>query len=431
MGIVKRIQNDTFIRQVLTLAGGNIGGQLVLFLSLPLLQRYFYSPGSFGLFTVYVSLSELLINISGLKYEYGIVPLRRHKKALNLLFTSIVTVFTTSILTLLGYAAVYFGSSAGSELRVLGLSGFLLPVSVFCWGTVNALGYWFNREKHYGRISGSKWVSSLVSEPVKFAVQPRLSSGAGLISGRVAGQFAACIYMCILFWKHQRHYLRLYSPREMRRMLKEERRYPFYIMPGALITALITAIYVNFFSHYFGPEKTGVLGVSVSYLGVAFGIVSGAFGQVFFRRISEEDNYTRLSALFRRFLLVLSAMAAAVILFIYLFPNSWVTALLGERWTQTLPVMRIMVLWMSIAFVSSALSFIHIRLHNQRGLLILEVIHLVLVLAALYGSYVWRGDFFFTLCAFSLVQIIHYLAVILSAFLFLNKKNKELTNREK
>jgi len=430
MGIVKRIQNDTFIRQVLTLAGGNIGGQLVLFISLPFLQRYFYSPQAFGLFTIYVSLSELLINISGLKYEYGIVPLKRHKKALNLLFTSLVTVGIISILTLLGYTAVYLGSAAGSGLRVLGMSGFLLPVSVLCWGTVNAVGYWFNREKHYGRISGSKWVSSLVSEPVKFGVQPQLSSGAGLITGRVAGQFAAFVYVCVLFWKHQRHYLRLYSPREMRLALKEQSRYPFYVMPGALITTLITALYVNFFSHYFGQEKTGILGVSVSYLGVAFGIVSGAFGQVFFRRISDENDYTRLSALFRRFMLVLSAMAAAVILLIYLFPNSWVTALLGERWGQTLPVMRIMVLWMSIAFVSSALSFIHIRLHNQRGLLMLEIVHLILVLAALFGSYAWRGDFFFTLCAFSLVQIIHYLAVILSAFLIL-KKRRELTSRQK
>lgn len=404
----------------MTLASGTVMGQLLLFISLPFLQKYFYGPVEFGVFTVFVSISEMLINVSGLKYEYGIVLQKRYKNAVNLLLLSIFSVTLTAISTLLIYFCMYFFWPQVSWVEDLGMLGFLLPISIFCFGCVNAFSYWFNREQMYGRMSATKWISSVASEPVKFASASLPVNG--LVLGRVAGQVAAFVYVFYQFMTKFGSLKKLFSGQQVKREARANKRYPFFVMPGAFITVLITTIYVQFFSHYFGKEQVGLLGVSVSYLGVAFGVISTAFGQVFFKKISDIENAKVLKELFLKFAGYLAIIAVLVVLVVYIFPEKWVVTMLGERWKDILPVTRIMVLWISVSFVSSSLSFIHIRIGNQLGLLIIELIHLIGVVLALFGCYFYTRSFETTLYGFTIIQIVHYLAVILSAFYLLNRK---------
>lgn len=414
------IHTKSFLKQVLTLASGTVMGQVLLFISLPFLQRFFYGPEEFGVFTVFVSISEMLINISGLKYEYGIVLQKRHKNAVNLLLLSVFSVTITAISTLLIYFLMFFFWPQISWVKDLGMLGFLLPVSVFCFGCVNAFNYWFNREQMYGRMSVTKGISSVASEPIKFA-------GAGLplnglVLGRVGGQIAAFVYVLFQFFRKFNSFKKLFSSKQIKKEARFNKRYPFFVMPGAFITVLITAVYVQFFSHYFGKEQVGLLGVSVSYLGVAFGVISTAFGQVFFKKISDIQDVSVLKSLFLKFAGYLALIAVMVIFAVYIFPEKWVVNMLGERWKDILPVTRIMVLWISVSFVSTSLSFIHIRIGNQLGILIIELIHLLGVVLALFGCYFYTRSFETTLYAFTTVQIVHYLAVIVSAFYLLNRK---------
>lgn len=364
----------------------------------------------------------MLINISGLKYEYGIVLQKRNKNAVNLLLLSLVSVAITAFITLVVYLVMFVFMPKISWVNDLQLLGFLLPISVFCFGSVNVFSYWFNREQLYGRMSATKWISSVVSEPTKFMVHSLPFNG--LIIGRVIGQFAAFVYIVIQFFRSFKDMNRLFSRKQMKYEAITHKSYPLFVMPGAFITVLITAIYVQFFSLFFGNEKVGLLGVSVSYLGVAFGVISTAFGQVFFKRISLIHNPKELKSVFLKFGMYLVFIALFAVILVYLIPSKWVNNLLGERWAEILPITRIMVLWISISFVSASLSFIHIRIGNQRGLLILEFIHLILVVLALFLGNYFTNSFELTLYAFTFVQIIHYLTVILSAFIIVNKQSK-------
>ena len=408
-----------FLKQISTLASGTVLGQLILFATLPFLQKYFYGPAEFGVFTVFVSISELLISVSGLKYEYGVVLQKRHKNAVNLLVLSLLTVLLSASLTLLVYAFLFLVFPHISWVKDLGFMGFLLPLSVLSYGTVNALHYWFNREQNYAAMSGTKIVASISSEPAKFAFANQALNG--LILGRVIGQMMALVFTCLLFYKRFAHMFRLISRKQMRKEAGLNKKYPLQIMPGAFITVLITAVYVQFFSHFFGKEQVGLLGVSVSYLGVAFGVISTAFGQVFYKKISLIDDGNELKRIFRNYAAILSVPALLAIIAVYLIPADWITSLLGNRWKDILPVTRIMVLWISVSFVSASLSFMHIRINNQKNLLRIEFLHLIAVFICLFACYSYSKSFVFTLYGFTIVQIIHYLTVISSAYYQLHK----------
>lgn len=422
---MKHIAKGTFGYHVLTLAGGTLAGQIILFVSLPFLQRYFYGPEAFGLFTIYVSISELLIDVAGLKYEYGIVRMKRGKDAINLMILSFFCVLAVTLLCALVFLALYLFFPEINFVKDLGIYLFIIPLSVLFFGSTNTLGYWFNRQQQYNAIAKNKLSSSLVSEPVKFAWAATIkANGLGLIWGRVLGQLAGFLYAFSVFIKHHKKQLKLFSKPTIQKLAFTQKRYPLFVLPSTLITILITAIYVQFFLSYFGKEKVGLLGVSVSYIGVAFGIMSGAIGQVFYRKIASTNDFRALRKLYIKFTQLLFIPSIIAIILAYAIPSSFVSMALGERWAEIIPIARIMVPWMGIAFVSSSLSFMHIHLDTQNKLLFIDVIHLIGVLAALYGGYYYIGTFYGVLVCFAVAQAIHYILVILAAIYFLNQRIK-------
>lgn len=422
---LRHIAKGSFGLHVLTLAGGTLAGQLVLFVSLPFLQRYFYGPEAFGVFTLYVALSEFLIDISGLKYELAIVNNKRGKDTVNTLLLSLLSVTLFSLGTGAVLAAVYLLFPDTRFVRGLGATLFLVPVSVFCFGGFNAINYWLNNKERYGLMSAGKVVNSLTSEPAKFALAaPVRHTGTGLISGRVLGQAVLFVFSIGLFFRYDRKALRLASRRHIRRMGRTHRNYPFFVMPGMMITTGISYFFFQFMSDTFGNEKVGLLGPSVSYIGVAFGVLSTAFAQVFYKRISAITDYARLRALYLKFAGLLLLPGLAVCLGVYLIPADWVAQILGERWRELLPITRIMVLWMVFSSVALSLNHIHLRMGTQRILFGMEVLHLLMVAAALFGGYYLAGDFYQTLYTYSAVQIAYYMALVaVSVFLLGARKN--------
>lgn len=421
----RHITKGSFGYQVLTLASGTLAGQLILFFSLPLLQRYLYGPEAFGIFALYVSISELLIEVSGLKYEYGIVKQRNNQDAVNTLFLSLTCITISSLLTASIVSVLYVANAHIEFVQHLGGLMFLFPVSILFFGAANAFGYWFNRENKYRHISLGKVANSISSEPTKFGLSIPLNGlGAGLILGRVVGQMANMLYLLIVFFKNDRQYIKLISFRDIKKLARKLNEFPLYQLPSSLITIFITTFYFNFFMSEFGMETVGHIGVSVSYIGVAFGILSRSVGQVFYKRISETENVTDIAKLYTRFARLLLIPAFATVTLVYLIPSNWVTVLLGERWAQIMPVSRIMVLWMAIAFVSSSLSFIHVRLGTQKQLLFIDVFHLAMVALALYGSFHLYQNLYTSLYWFAGAQIIHYILVIFAGFYFLGIFNR-------
>lgn len=429
MNPLRHIAKGSFGYHVLTLAGGTLAGQLILFVSLPFLQRYFYGPEAFGVFTLYVALSEFLIDFSGLKYELAIINNKRGKDTVNTFLLSLLSVGFFSLLIGTVLAVLYFLLPHTQFVQELGPALFLVPVSVLCFGSFNTLNYWLNNKEKYRLMSAGKVINSLASEPAKFALaSPTRHSGLGLITGRVLGQMALFVFNIGLFLRYDRQMLRLASRRHILRMGKIHRNYPLFIMPGMMISTGISYFFFQFVFTVFGNEKVGLVGPSISYIGVAFGILSTAFAQVFYKRISTVSDYGHLRSLYLKFAGLLFLPGLAVCIGSYLLPVEWIVHLLGERWRELLPITRIMVLWMVFSSVATSLNHIHLRMGTQRILFGLEVLHLALVSAGLFGGYLFSKSFYGTLYAFSAVQILYY-AILISVSVFLLSARKNGKNK--
>lgn len=413
--------ND-FASKVTTVAIGVVLSQLIPFVLLPVLQRYYYAPEDFGLLVLYVSLSDLVIAVSTLKYEYAIVNVKKVADAFNLLILSLFSVFTFTFLTVVALLILFLFFPDLILIDRMGGWAFLLPVSVFSLGIFQAINYWFNRRESYKFMSVTRVVNTSFGEVGKLGLGV-LNFFPGLVVGRVFGNIASAFIGVLKVYKSDRRFSRLYSFKRVKKLAITHKRYPLYVVPSVFVGVLVAFSYVRLLLAYYGEDKLGLLGVSLIYLGSAFGIISTSFGQVFFKKISDISDYRQLYALYKKFARQLFLFSLLVLLVVYIFPQNWVVIILGEKWTAVLPVCKIMVIWMSVYFVSSSLSFIYIKLEMQRIMFFLDVIHLALVLFSIVFAHYLYADFYVTLWWFCIAQLLHYTLAIFLALRYLKKKD--------
>lgn len=69
---IRKLLNKPFIKNVLIMATGTFGAQVVKMLTSPLITRI-YGPDAFGVMGVFVSIIQILIPIAALTYPTAIV----------------------------------------------------------------------------------------------------------------------------------------------------------------------------------------------------------------------------------------------------------------------------------------------------------------------------------------------------------------------
>lgn len=418
------LPDKRFARDVFTLISGTTLAQAIPFLMLPILQRYFFSPADFGLLAVFTSFAEIFILAAALRYELAIVMQQRLKNAVNALGLSFFFVSLTTIIALL-LIIIFHGQIVGFlEEPAIGPFLYLVPVSILMAGSFKVFSYWYNRSGDYGLISGSKISQTVSGEGAKLATGMAGLAG-GLIIGRLIGQAFSVLFFAFLFARNELKKLRLLSVRQMKHVFNSNKEFAFFSTPSTFITSSIYFVYINLFLKFYGTEFVGTVGVSMMYIGVAFTIISGSFSQVFYGRIATINAKPALRRLYLRFALALFAFSFFVLLVIFAIPKSLVVYLLGDEWFGLMPVLRIMVCWLAISFVSSSLSFIYIKVRRQRTMVVFDLFHMFLVIASIMVAHQLYGDAITTLWFFAGAQVLYYLVAIFAALFFINRFTPE------
>lgn len=423
--MLKQRFQSQFAKSVLILLTGSLVAQMIPFLSLPILQKFFFSPADFGVLAVFISLSEIFTNISCLKMEFAIVPQKTDRKAINMAFGAIRISWFISLLSLL--ILLLFTDQIAGTFNEPKLKGFLflIPIYVLIVGFNDTMAYWFNRKKLFSQISKSKIVQTSVAESIKLTTGYLSFNYIGLIWGRVSGFLASALFYLFRFVKEDRKSLKLISNRESWELIKKNKRFVFFTSPSVFLASLINLVYINLFLIYFGKEVVGIIGVSMTYISAGFGVISSSFSQVFYSEIAEIQDKDRMLQVYLSFAKKLVLMAAVPLLVIQLIPAAWVTYLLGKQWSELIHIARIMAVWLSVWFVASSLSFIYIRLGRQREMMLFDILHLVLIITGFYVGYFIDQSMMSALWGFAISQVIYYLFAIFIATYFIKKFSNE------
>ena len=178
------------VRNVLKLAGGTAGSQVITVAAAPILTRL-YGPASFGILATFSSILALLNVVSSLRYELAIVVPEEDDEAIELVWLCLVLVGISTSLTALG--VVLLGNQLVSLLQQPALKSllWLLPVGVLLTGVYQPLSYWAIRRKQFGLLAQTKFRQSIFGVATNLALAPL--GTIGLLLGQIVSQSAGFV----------------------------------------------------------------------------------------------------------------------------------------------------------------------------------------------------------------------------------------------
>jgi len=402
----------------MVLTTGTAVSQLIPFIVLPILQKYFYGPGDFAMLASFVYFSEMLGVIGTLKLEYAIVGQRSPQDAREVLLTGARIALMSSGLALL-LALICFQWNLIHGLHELGVAIFLLPVVVLSMSIIQLTSYWHNARKEYDKIARGKLVQTSTGEGAKLMGGWIGLNFSGLILGRVLGY----VVLSLLQW---RRYVQqsLHIERRnfsMWEVIRNNKSFVLFATPSVFVGALINFMYIELFLENFGSESAGMVSVAMTYVGDGLGMVAGSISQVFYGTIAGIHRRAELQSLYVRFLGRLFGMSAFMTGMIWLLPASWIVGALGQDWNDLIVYCRVISIWLGVWFISSSLSFIYLRLQRQHVMLFFDVLHVLMVYAGFHLGRIYAGSALGALWGFTWAQVLFYVIAVLMALHFIRK----------
>lgn len=361
---------------------------------MPLLSRI-YSPEDFGIMAVFVSLTSILVELSGFRYYFAIpIPKEtRFANALIILSFSIQAVFV-SLLCLLLYC---FGKPLLTIISMENLIRYrvLIPLAIGSMGVYLILTQWAIREGLF-RVIGQTRITQSVCGAITmivlgiFGLKP-LGLLLGTIIARAGG--IGTLGLAIIKGKG----LPRSTKRDVIYVASRYRKFPLYETWSGLLNTLGGQIVPILLISLYSSQIAGFFAMAQRLLAIPASFIGKAVGQVFYQRASIAKHQGRIDSVSIRAYTILFQVGIFPVLMLSLFAPSLFSFALGDNWIIAGYFARLIGPWVAFAFACSPLDVLFAVLEIQGTRLLIEMIQNLLKVAAVFvgtflgGPYVSLG----------------------------------------
>ena len=403
------------------LFSGSSIAQIINFIALVVLQRYFYSPEEYAPFRLFFEFSLVFSSISSLRLESGLILEREDNQALTLLRICIRYCIYTSIIGGLLFTIYYF-----NEIKVFKYEWILLllmPLAILANGIIQISQSFFTRSNKFSTITSSKIIQSFFGGSTQILTGLIGFNFTGLIIGRLIGLFTSDLNYFKQFFKSFKWLKK--NKFDEKKLLKKHKKFISFTSPGFFVGNSINLVILVTLTSLYGEEFSGLTAAGIQYLGLICMLFSSSFAQVYFNEIAQIESPKKLISSYNFWVKRLTLLAILGWIILYFVPPYLVESVLGEKWSGLLYVIKIISPWMGIMFVTSSLSYIFIRLGRQKEIFFFDLFHLLIILIALYLGHHLFENKIKILYVISFTQCVFYTLSITMAYVFLkiNLKN--------
>jgi O-antigen/teichoic acid export membrane protein len=409
-----------FVKNVLTLITGSALSQVVIYASILILTRLF-STELFGIYTLFSSVTLILKPLATLQYEFAIVLPKKDKDAINLVGFSfiILTIYCFLLLVII----FFFNENITTFFNITKLVNliYLLPLSVFLFGSVSIFDFWNNRTNMFKNISKGLITKSAVMSSSQLATGFSSFNSLGLIPGMLLGQSMQLLFLIKASTKLMQKLTKELSLKRMFFLAKKYKDIPVFNTIINLTNNLSNELPVLLITKYFGLANSGIYGLAVKFTRAPIGIFQQSINQVFFNKASktynEQGNLHDLVIKTVKHLLFISSF-----LFIPLFAISFfLDIIFGENWSDVGLYSRIIIPWLFFAFLSNPISPLILILNKQKTMVVYDTFLLLFRFLALFLGYYFYDNIVISLILFSGVGMLFNILI----FIYLLKTSKE------
>ena len=407
MKLTERIQKlvqDSFIRNISVLAGGNVLAQLVNILSAPVLSRLF-SVEEFGVYAIFTSVYTILTVFLNGKYEMAVVVEKDDRLAGVMLKTCIRLGF----LLILPAAAIFIPYLKTTELwsDKVSIAVFLLMLCVasVCGNAVHSLSHYLNRYSLYRDISASVVLYASSYTVLSIFLKVLWKAENGMLYGYAFSTVVQALFLYRAARKRTPLYTIRYSRKDTFLLLKRYVRFPLFTVISDLMNSLSAQVPVLLLTNLYGVPAAGAFGMANKIVGLPVTIMGKSCATVYLKDASKAfhngnmEEVKKLTGEVYRRLLKMALLPLLVLTFYADYLFRWV---LGENWAEAGRMAQYLSLYMIFMFVSSPVTSIwHVLKKQHVSLIVNAILLLVRVGSILLGFWLFK-DIFMVIPLFSL-----------------------------
>lgn len=376
------------IRHISLVAGGTTIAQGINIATMPLLSRI-YSPADFGVMAVFVSVTSILVEISGLRYHFAI-PLPKHERYANALVI-LSFVLQALFVVFISLVLFVFGKPILSELSMDVLMPYrlLIPVGVAGMGTYLILTYWAIRKKLFSTIGRTRVTQSLSGVLTKMALGVFGFRPIGLLLGSVVSQAGGISTLSLGLIKGKGFPKPVRS--DIKRVAVRYRKFPIYSTWTGMLNTVGRQIMPILLVSFYTPHVAGLFSMAQNLLHLPSAFIGQAIGQVFLQRASVARHQGSLKDLSMRTYTILLRMGLFPILLLAFFAPPVFSYVLGGKWLEAGYFARVLGPWIAFSFAYSPMSNLYSILDRQAAGLIFEIFYIAARVLAFWVGTAFGG----------------------------------------
>ncbi|MBJ9970234.1 oligosaccharide flippase family protein [Providencia rettgeri] len=419
---LKNIVSNKFIRNVIIIASGTAGAQIISMLFSPIITRL-YGPEVFGILGTFTAILTVITPIAALTYPIAIVLPKSDANAKGIAILSIRLAILVSVLIAL--VLLIENDWIAHILRLGIIKEFLLfiPIVMFFSAYQEILAQWCIRKKQFKLTARVTIIQAIILNGAK--------AGLGLIypiskTLIIITVFGFLINGILLKLGLKRQKISFFDKKintgNLFQLAHQYSDFPLYRAPQVVLNALSQSLPILMLASFFGPASAGFYSIGRTVLGIPSTLIGKSVGDVFYPRISEAvNNKEKVSNLISKATILMSAVGIIPFGVVVIFGPYLFDIIFGSDWVVAGEYARWLALWLYFGFLNRPSVAAIAALKLQGFFLIYELISIVLRVGSLYmGFSIYNSDII-AIALFSICGVILNISLII----FTLKKSKE------
>ncbi|HFQ5567890.1 TPA: lipopolysaccharide biosynthesis protein [Vibrio vulnificus] len=390
-------------------AGGNVFAQFLAVVFIPILSRM-YSPEEFGIATFFLAITSCAISVSSLRYATAIPIVKGEKEFLASIVSSSAIVAATSVLF---WWVIY--NFNFEFLRPIFEVKDIAVIYIIVMSINNILINVIIRRGEYKTIGLAK-ISSATILNFSRLLAGLLSIENGLVVSLIISEL---VTLFVILYSNKPASFLIIRERTLKKnnildFLKKYKRYPIFQVPSQ--ASLIVTQYAPVFllSISFDASYVGIYAMANNLVNMPVNSFGLALSQIFYGEFSKEHNQEKM---LKTSLIIIGSIVTVtipVLLIFYLYGESIIALLLGNRWQFVYEVSFYMLILGATKLCVSSISQSFNIFDKQSFQLKLNILSLFSSYSSLFLSMKIGVDFLETIYIYSICSsIANVITVIL------------------
>lgn len=413
--MIKEIKESKFVRNVIIVASGTAGAQLITMLFSPIITRM-YGPEAFGVMGTFSAMINIVIPIAALTYPIAIVLPKTHNEAKKIMKLSMFVATILSIISLI--SIILFKDSMTSIFNIDEISSYLyfIPFVIIFAAFMQVMEQWLIRTKQFSINARATFYQSLIVNVSKVGI------GYFHPIAQVLMFFTAIAnglrgFLMFIFSKKPKEFNDSDATEEIisvNQVAKKHKDFPIYRAPQDLLDSFQQSFPVVLLTMFFGPAATGFYTIGRTVLRLPSNLIGKAVGDVFYPRIAEAANKNEdMVKLIKKGTIALAAVGIVPYGLVVLFGPFLFSFVFGEEWEMAGEYARWIALWSYFALMNRPSVRTLPVLNAQRFHLFFTLISTILKLALIVLAYYLFKSDIVAIALFCLAGVLSNSALIL------------------